>query len=157
MLRSLVGSEMCIRDRQYLVKDVADAYYELYQAAKAAGVLKKGDMVANSAYRSYATQQALYNSIANKQQVSKPGLSEHQMGVAVDIAQQNYSTFKNSPLCAWLKDNAYKYGFILRYTADKSSITGIIDEPWHYRYVGKNHAKAIYNSGKCLEEYVDSL
>ncbi len=142
---------------QYLIKDVADAYCELYQAAKAAGVLKKGDMVANSAYRSYATQQALYNSIANKQQVSKPGLSEHQMGVAVDIAQQNYSTFKNSPLCAWLKDNAYKYGFILRYTADKSSITGIIDEPWHYRYVGKNHAKAIYNSGKCLEEYVDSL
>lgn len=142
---------------QYLVGEAAAAYYELYKGAKAAGVLSGGDMVANSAYRSYSAQQALYNSIANKQQVSKPGHSEHQLGVAVDIAQQNYSTFKNSPLCAWLKTNAYKYGFILRYTADKTEITGIIDEPWHYRYVGKKNAEAIYRSGKCLEEYVDTL
>lgn len=142
---------------QYLVSEAASAYNELYKAAKAAGVLSSGDMVANSAYRSYAAQQSLYNSIANKQQVSKPGQSEHQMGVAIDIAQKNYSTFVTSPLCAWLKINAYKYGFILRYTSDKTPITGIIDEPWHYRYVGKSYAKSIYDSKKCLEEYVDSL
>ncbi|MBQ1243239.1 MAG: D-alanyl-D-alanine carboxypeptidase family protein, partial [Clostridia bacterium] len=57
----------------------------------------------------------------------------------------------------WLSDNAHKYGFILRYPSDKTDITGIAYEPWHFRYVGKSHAKEIYNQGLCLEEYVETL
>lgn len=140
-----------------LVGEAAKAYYEMYKAAQAAGVLKSGDMSVRSAYRSYTAQKIEYSNAVNKAQAALPGESEHQLGVAVDIKQINYSTFKYSPLYKWLKDNSYKYGFILRYTADKTSVTGIIDEPWHYRYVGKANAEKIYRSGKCLEEYVDSI
>lgn len=91
-----------------------------------------------------------------KEWVAVPGTSEHQLGIAVDI---NADTTKNSSdeVYKWLAENAYKYGFIKRYPADKTDITGVINEPWHYRYVGKEAALEIYSQGICLEEYIDTL
>lgn len=85
--------------------------------------------------------------------VAKPGTSEHQLGLALDInADTDYSS--NETVYGWLAQNAYKYGFILRYPEGKENITGIDYEPWHYRYVGTIAAEEIYKSGECLEEYL---
>lgn len=90
------------------------------------------------------------------QWVAIPGTSEHQLGIAVDI---NADTTKSSSddVYSWLAENAHKYGFIKRYPSDKTDITGVINEPWHYRYVGKEAALEIYSQGMCLEEYIDTL
>ena len=76
--------------------------------------------------------------------------------VYVDI---NADTTKSSSddVYSWLAENAHKYGFIKRYPSDKTDITGVINEPWHYRYVGKEAALEIYSQGMCLEEYIDTL
>lgn len=85
--------------------------------------------------------------------VAQPGYSEHQLGLAVDInADKSIST--NEEVYAWLAEHAWEYGFILRYPADKTEITGISYEPWHYRYVGPDEAKEIYDKQICLEEYL---
>lgn len=88
--------------------------------------------------------------------VAPVGNSEHQLGLAVDInSDDRFST--DEEVYTWLKENAFLYGFILRYPADKTDITGIEYEPWHYRYVGKEAAKEIYYMRICLEEYVEGL
>ena len=91
-----------------------------------------------------------------EQWVAIPGTSEHQLGIAVDI---NADTTKSSSddVYSWLAENAHKFGFIKRYPSDKTDITGVINEPWHYRYVGKEAALEIYSQGMCLEEYIDTL
>ncbi len=88
--------------------------------------------------------------------VAIPGTSEHQLGIAVDI-NADTDKCKAEDVYDWLAKNAHKYGFINRYPADKTEITGIIYEPWHYRYVGKQDAKDIYEKSLCLEEYIESL
>lgn len=88
--------------------------------------------------------------------VSAPGTSEHQLGLAVDIVGDNrYTT--NQSAYRWLERNAYKYGFVKRYPKNKTSITHIKHEPWHYRYVGKKAALKMHQKNLCLEEYVESL
>ncbi|WP_251387565.1 M15 family metallopeptidase [Mediterraneibacter agrestimuris] len=120
-----------------------------------------------SGYRTQEEQQSMYNekigqfqsegysnSEAVKQAeqwVAVPGYSEHQLGTAVDI---NGATFD---VYLWLQENSYKYGFIFRYPGSKTDITGIAEEVWHYRYVGKEAAKEIYERGICLEEYLWDL
>ena len=91
-----------------------------------------------------------------KQWVAEPGTSEHQLGIAVDI-NADVSVSSSEEVYGWLEDNSYKYGFIQRYPSDKVDITGISHEPWHYRYVGKDAAKEIFEQGVCLEEYVGDL
>ncbi len=90
--------------------------------------------------------------------VAVPGTSEHQTGLAVDIVALDYQILdegqEDTPEQKWLMENSYKYGYILRYPTEKSDITGIHYEPWHYRYVGKEVAKEIYDLGICLEEYL---
>lgn len=126
-----------------------------------------------SAFRSYETQSSLYRDqvdsvlALNKgytleqaqaeaaKTVSKPGSSEHQLGLAIDFNDVT-ENFKDTKEYDWLKANAAKYGFIQRYSAEKSSITGVIDEPWHYRYIGAENAEKISKSGLCLEEYIYS-
>ena len=88
-----------------------------------------------------------------KQWVAVPGTSEHQLGIAVDINADKKQTTSNE-LYDWLANNSYKYGFILRYPEDKTAITGIIYEPWHYRYVGKDAAGIMHTNSICLEEYM---
>lgn len=89
-----------------------------------------------------------------KEWVALPGTSEHQLGIAVDI-NADKSKCTNDDVYAWLAENAYKYGFILRYPLDKQEITGTSYEPWHYRYVGVEAAQEIYERGICLEEYFE--
>lgn len=92
--------------------------------------------------------------------VAVPGTSEHQLALALDIVDVSNQLLdesqENTPVQKWLMKNSWKYGFILRYPTDKSDITGISYEPWHYRYVGKEAAKEIYESGVCLEEYLEN-
>ncbi|MEG1932208.1 MAG: M15 family metallopeptidase, partial [Pygmaiobacter sp.] len=127
-----------------------------------------------SAYRSIARQDELFS--AMKQDYMSRGYSEeeatritmtirtphacseHSSGLAADIVAQSYQTlddgFADTPEARWLFEHAVEYGFILRYPKDKQDVTGIIYEPWHYRYVGVENAKKITDSGLCLEEYL---
>lgn len=129
-----------------------------------------------SSYRSASDQKALFQERVEelKQQgytaknarskaavsVAVPGTSEHQLGLAVDIVDQYHQllniTQESTPVQQWLMENSWKYGFILRYPSEKSDLTGIIYEPWHYRYVGKKAAKVIYKKEICLEEYLET-
>lgn len=126
------------------------------------------NMYIRSGYRSYAAQEAVLNGYINLylnkgysyeqarllalKWASLPGCSEHQSGLAVDINATGNTD--SSTAYEWLAENAYKYGFILRYPEGKENITGIDYEPWHYRFVGVGEAKKIKNSGLCLEEYL---
>lgn len=87
--------------------------------------------------------------------VAIPGTSEHQLGLSVDINPENKSQESKDKVYGWLAANAYKYGFIKRYPSDKVDITGISNEPWHYRYVGKEAADEMQEKGLCLEEYLE--
>lgn len=88
--------------------------------------------------------------------VAAPSTSEHELGLAVDIiGDHRYTT--NQMAYDWLHENAYKYGFIERYPIDKTKLTNMKYEPWHYRYVGKKDALKMHQSNLCLEEYIDSL
>jgi len=93
--------------------------------------------------------------------VARPGTSEHQLGLAVDIVDKSHQTLdaaqEDTPVQQWLLENSWKYGFILRYPNQKSNLTGIIYEPWHYRYVGQAAAQEIHERGICLEEYLEDL
>ena len=101
-------------------------------------------------------QEGLSSLLAKKmasEWVAAPGTSEHQLGIAVDInVDKTKST--NDEVYTWLAEHAWEYGFILRYPKDKENVTGTGYEPWHYRYVGKEAAKEIWQEGCCLEEYV---
>lgn len=127
-----------------------------------------------SAYRSRQSQETLFSdkvqeyldqglsqSEAEAQAaawVAVPGTSEHETGLALDIVDIDYqlldSDQANTPTQKWLLAHAWEYGFILRYPEDKTELTGIDYEPWHYRYVGKDAAKVIFDEGLCLEEYL---
>lgn len=118
-----------------------------------------------SGYRTQEKQQQLYDEkIAEykrqgysdteaveqaEQWVAVPGCSEHQLGIAVDINGATYDLY------FWLQENSYKYGFIFRYPAGKTDITGTAEEVWHYRYVGVEAATEMYEQGLCLEEYLE--
>jgi D-alanyl-D-alanine carboxypeptidase len=122
--------------------------------------------VITSGYRTQEQQQQLYDEkiAAYKQQgysdeeatalaeqwVAIPGHSEHQIGIAVDISAATYDLY------LWLQQNSYRYGFILRYPAEKTQITGTAEEIWHYRYVGVEAAMQMYEQGLCLEEYMEN-
>ena len=86
--------------------------------------------------------------------VALPGTSEHQLGSAVDINADGIHSYGDE-VYAWLNENSWQYGFIQRYPLDKTDITGISYEPWHYRYVGEQAAREIYERGICLEEYLE--
>lgn len=109
-----------------------------------------------SEYRSkgYADDEA--KEIAEKW-VAAPGTSEHQIGMAVDISTADENRQDASTVWRWLNENSYKYGFILRYPEDKTEITGVMHERWHYRYVGKEAANEIYMQNICLEEYLENF
>ena len=93
--------------------------------------------------------------------VARPGTSEHHTGLALDFVTPSYTTldegFESTPAFKWLDKNAHRYGFVLRYPKDKQDITGIIYEPWHYRFVGEEHAAQMKEQDLCLEEYLEAL
>ena len=132
------------------------AYKKMSDAAKMEGY----EIVINSAYRSYNDQKEIadlyfktYGQDYVDKYVAKPGFSEHQTGLAFDIGSRSVNVFANSEEYKWMRENAYKYGFIERFTKKYENITGFRSEPWHYRYVGEDIAKYIYENNITLEEY----
>lgn len=121
-----------------------------------------------SAYRSVERQREIYEEYTNEYgleyaqaYVADPGYSEHHTGLAMDLgiyyADGSADSFSDSAEAVWYADNSYRFGFVLRYRADKTEITGISNEEWHFRYVGVPHAYYMYQHDLCLEEYVDWL
>lgn len=156
-------------DGSYVDKRIIDSLSALIAAAKEAGF----EPYISVGYRSYADQQQLFNEKASElsqngaytyeeaQQiaaeiVAKPGTSDHQTGLAVDILDKEYEVLDYSKMDSkffdWLDANCAQFGFIKRYPSNKKSVTGW-DEPWHYRYVGKEVAEFIMKNGMCLEEF----
>ena len=138
-----------------MTADTLAAFTELQAAAKADGY----NIVSVSDFRSYETQDTLYhNYVARDGQAAadtfsaRAGHSEHQTGMAIDCNWAG-DAFNSTPEAKWLADNAWKYGFIIRYPQNKEAITGFKYESWHIRYLGKDMAKKVYDSGLCLEEY----
>ena len=147
-----------------------EAFEEMMDACKAAGY----SPFLCSAYRTQETQQGLYDNKVQRlvdsgmseeeakveaaKAVAIPGTSEHQLGLAVDIVDANMQDLtdeqENTATQKWLMANSWRYGFIHRYPNGRTDITGIIYEPWHYRYVGKDAAQDIFNRDITLEEYL---
>ncbi len=129
------------------------AYRKLFKDAHSLGI----ELVIFSSFRSYEKQLNIYLNNPDPRYIARPGHSEHQTGLALDISTRNTGLtehFENTKSFQFLKDNAYKYGFILRYPKDKQSITGYNYEPWHYRFVGEDIATFIYQNNLTLEEYL---
>lgn len=143
----------------------------LLQAGREAGL----DLVVTSGWRSWAYQEQLFEDKVARvmaetgleraeaeelaaDEVARPGTSEHQLGLAVDIISNAHPDldegWAETEEAVWLKEHCAEYGFILRYPPDKSDITGIVWEPWHFRYVGEEAAAYIMENDLCLEEYL---
>lgn len=176
----LINSDYCVPE-DYEVKlltlsngeqvdeRIYPALQEMFDDMRSEGVYP----VVASGYRSYEKQTAIlvkkYESYreqgystrkaskAATEWVAFPGTSEHQIGIAVDINPDKSKNEDGDRVYAWLEENSYKYGFIKRYDESKKEITGIINEPWHYRYVGDEAAFAMHEKGLCLEEYVELI
>ena len=148
---------------RYLRSEAADQFHRLVEAAKEQGYM----LVMTTAYRSYGFQQVLWNNYvaaegaeAAARYSAKPGESEHQTGLAVDVTSptveyQLTSSFGETPEGIWLAENAPRFGFIIRYPQGKEQITGYLYEPWHLRYVGVSVATEISSNGLTLEEYLE--
>ncbi len=144
---------------------VASFYAEMYAAAKADGCT----LTPYSGYRTYARQQENFDrkvayyvsqglgeteAIAKTQtRILPAGASEHNMGFAMDIVSAS-ADFVSTKEFSWLLEHAHEYGFILRYPENKTDITSVMYEPWHWRFVGKEAAAEMQKSGQCLEEYL---
>lgn len=158
-------------------KRVAGKVRELIAAAKEDGyslAIVSGYRTMDRSRMLYANKVAEYQAMGYDEATAKveaarwvapPGTSEHHSGLAMDIVSGDYYTkyndlveaFENEPEAVWLKENCARFGFVLRFPKDKTDITGINFEPWHFRYVGEEHAQVIMEQGLCLEEYLGVL
>ena len=151
--------------RNLLRMPAATALETMFSDAENAGL----SLIGVSGYRSYDRQKMIYEqnlAVKGEEETNlysaKPGQSEHQTGLAMDISTPSIfsaltTDFETTPEGMWLKDNAYRYGFILRYPAGKEHITGYAYEPWHFRYVGVPLASYLKNNNLTLEEYYDRI
>ena len=146
------------RSGMQLVHEAKEAFETLSEEAKKEGM----NIIAMSSYRSYEYQVDLYNRYvetdgkeAADTYSARAGYSEHQTGLAVDVYNKElpYTSFEQTEEFTWMQENAYKYGFILRFPKDKVNITGYQYESWHYRYVGEEVAEYIHKNNLTLEEY----
>ena len=131
-------------------KEVHDKYVTMWNAANKEGLT----LLVNSSYRTYEEQKNEYD-MSNDDYAARPGFSEHQTGLALDIVTYNIigNEFENTDEFKWLQENAHLYGFILRYPKGKEYITGYSYESWHYRYIGKELATKVKESGLTYDEY----
>ena len=146
-------------DAKKIRKEVYDAFIEMWNAAYEEGIY----LIVISGYRSAAHQKEVYEQYKNDKGTkyadsiaARAGYSEHQTGLSLDIYSKectSQSKFHESKSYEWLINNSYKYGFILRYPKDKQDITGYNYESWHYRYLGKDLAKKVYDSNLTYDEY----
>ena len=162
-----------ISDEHQIASIAVADYQAMMEACEAAGM----EPAVCSSYRTQEYQQSLYQRRIDRyieegysredaeelagHSVAYPGTSEHQLGLAIDIVDnRNWNldeTQAEMPTQQWLMENSWRYGWILRYPNEKSALTGIIYEPWHYRYVGQEIAAEIHELGLCLEEYLMML
>lgn len=160
------------RKTQQMVYTAEKALEALYLELYAAGYT---DVSVTSGYRSFEYQGTLFNNYVNNELAkglsieeaeaeantysARPGTSEHQSGLCCDMHNLGAASqeFENQEAYRWLCENAWKFGFILRYPKDKEDVTGYIFEPWHYRFVGRYHAEKIHHYNLCLEEYLEMI
>jgi D-alanyl-D-alanine carboxypeptidase len=160
-------------DNYRVAEDCLDALKKMLSDCEAAGL----EPIVRSSYRTFSDQKYLYmnrvkiylNKGYSQEEAEKiaatinaiPGTSEHQLGLAVDIVDKSYQTLnkeqENTPAQKWLMEHCWEYGFILRYPNGTTDVTGIIYEPWHYRYVGTELSMELKDAGVCLEVYLDQL
>jgi len=131
-------------------KEVYSQYVKMWNDAKKQDLT----LIVNSSYRTFEQQKKEYDN-SNDDYAARPGFSEHQTGLTLDIVTYNTvgNDFENTDEFKWLQDNAHKYGFILRYPKDKEYLTGYHYESWHYRYLGIDLATKVYESGLTYDEY----
>lgn len=135
-----------------------------------AGIHGAGGIIPVSGWRSRTEQQRIWDDTLRengaaftRQYVARPGCSEHQTGLAIDLGKAKSEIdfirpdFPYSGLCQTFRNAALRYGFIERYPQGKEAVTGISHEPWHFRYVGAPHAQIMHENGLCLEEYTDLI
>lgn len=143
---------------QKVTQETWDAFYDMAQDAADEGY----SLIIQSAYRSYQTQETIYNNYLKNdpQEVvdtysARPGHSEHQLGTTIDVCQGSlcFGDFTNTPAQQWMSENAYRYGFILRYPQGKEGIHGYMYESWHYRYVGVEMATHFQSLNLTFDEY----
>lgn len=152
-------------EKSLLRTEAAAALEEMFADAAKNGI----ELYAVSGYRSYSRQKSLYDAEINRvgiekaeQAVAIPGASEHQSGLAMDISSRSNKYYLNEAFAKtaegkWLKDNAHRFGFILRYPKEKIDITNYMYEPWHFRYVGVKSATIMYEHNWTLEEYFNEV
>ena len=154
-------------EKLQISKKIVKPLEALFDAAESAG----HELMVSSAYRSIHDQQATYDSYVKKygetmakEYVLPPGTSEHHTGLAIDLSDASEPCQEASDDCslgmdsaAWLKENAPRYGFVLRYPDGKKDITGVKYEWWHFRYVGVPLAKAVANSDLTLDEAIEKM
>ena len=169
------------RKTQQLCKYAAMALEAMMLEAETVGVIRTNTpsgypLSVMSAYRTYEYQGSLFNNYVSNEMSSRgisreeaeaivvtyscrAGTSEHQTGLCVDMHTLTAANiaFRNEPESTWLLNNCHKFGFVLRFPEDKTGITGIQYEPWHFRYVGRYHATRMKELGMCLEEYTEYL
>ena len=152
----LIELNNCSNGGEYLTKEAKESFDKLCKAITDEGL----SLGTTSAYRSYQDQESTYNYYLKNNgkeyadsYASRPGFSEHQTGLAIDVKSTKASPFKITKEYKWMVENAYKYGFILRYPDNKENITGFKSETWHYRYVGEEVAKYLHENDITYEEY----
>ena len=169
------------RATQQLREYAAKALEALMLEAETCGMVKanpaagRTKLSVTSAYRSYTYQNQLFNTYVGNEMAKglsreeaekivvtyscRAGTSEHQSGLCIDMHTLSSASesFKYEEEAKWLAENSYKFGFVLRFPEDKTDITGITYEPWHFRYVGRYHAEKMKNLNMCLEEYTEYL
>ncbi len=133
-----------------LTRETYEAMEKMFHAAEEADM---NGYIVTSGYRSYQRQQEVYAQ-SEPGKAQQPGASEHQTGLAFDVTVETNDGFESTPQYAWLMQHAHEYGFIQRYPANKSDVTGISYEPWHYRYVGVDAAGRMHRTGQTLEEFL---
>ncbi|MWC27806.1 M15 family metallopeptidase [Paenibacillus sp. MMS18-CY102] len=150
-------------DKRKMRKEAADALKELFDGASKDGISLAGV----SGYRSESRQKTLFNNYVKRdgeaaaaRYSARPGFSEHQTGLAMDVSGSNgicaaEDCFGETDEAKWLADHSYEYGFIIRYPENKEKVTGYKHESWHLRYVGVDMAVAMHTSGLTLEEYTE--
>lgn len=148
----LIRGYALMDNKTMLSKAVAEKFVEMVQAASGAGA---HSFLISSGYRSNEKQQQLYEEKGSDYALP-PGYSEHNLGLSLDIGSSQMA-MSHAPEGQWLREHAWDYGFILRYPEDKTAITGIQYEPWHFRYVGLPHSIIMRDKNFTLEEYLEFL
>jgi zinc D-Ala-D-Ala carboxypeptidase len=136
----------------FLSKEMAEKFSEMVKDAEKEGV---SHYMINSGYRNFDEQNRLYHEMGASYALPA-GYSEHNSGLSLDVGS-SLSKMEHAPEGKWLENNAWKYGFILRYPKDKTKVTGIQYEPWHIRYVGLPHSVIMKEKNFALEEYLEYL